>query len=92
MLSTIILRVESRSVNDAEIYIYPPGERTLLGRVGGNALEFFEFGWNTAQPLDVEIVYLAGGRHRLPPLVPTRAGRVDLIIAQTLRNSFLGYR
>jgi hypothetical protein len=87
----MVMRVENLNVHDAEIFLRPAGQRRRLGSIASRAVEFFEFPWNSAAPLDIEIQLSVGEGHRLPPLPITRGGRVELTIAPELRESFIRY-
>ncbi|MCJ7627295.1 MAG: hypothetical protein MUO50_02795 [Longimicrobiales bacterium] len=81
------LRVESRNTFDVSVYVSSAGKRQLVGTVSSNGLEFFEFEYPAGRPLNVELESRLGDRYRLPPLVFTGGGRLDLLISNELRRS-----
>lgn len=82
-----ILRVESRNSFDVSVYVNPAGRRQLIGTVRGNGLEFFEFEYPMGRPLNVELETRLGDRYRLPAVILTGGGRLDLLVNSELRNS-----
>lgn len=83
-----LLRVESRNTYDVKVYVVPAGRRELLGTVPANGLEFFQFEYPRGRPLNIELETRIGDRYRLPAAPFMGGGRVDLMAAGTLRNSY----
>ncbi|MFH1764080.1 MAG: hypothetical protein ABIF09_07815 [Gemmatimonadota bacterium] len=86
-MDVFTLRVESRNTFDVSVYVNPAGKRQLVGTVSSNGLEFFEFEYPAGRPLNVELETRVGDRYRLPPLVFTGGGRLDLLVSSELRRS-----
>ena len=82
-----LLRVESTNTYEVEVYVNPGGKRRLIGTVGANGLEFFEFEYPSGRPLYVELETRLGDRFRVPGIAFPGGGRVDMVVSNTLRNS-----
>ncbi|MFC1575718.1 hypothetical protein ACFL5A_03625 [Gemmatimonadota bacterium] len=88
----VVVRVENRNLHDAKIFLNSGGNRREVGSVASRGVEFIEFGWPFQQPLGLEIELSVGERYRFQPRPIQGGGRMQLIIAPTLRQSSLtGY-
>ena len=77
----LALTVENYNFNDVTLYALAVGIRERVGRVRGSGRETFTFRW-PRQSLQMEVVFLSGGRMvtETMPVVP--GDRLDLIIEQ----------
>lgn len=82
-----LLRVESRSTFEVQVYINPTGRRQLVGTVPGNGLQFFEFTYPAGRALSIELQSRMGDRYRMPSILFPGGGRVDLIVYGDLKRS-----
>ena len=81
MQEEITLSVENYNFNDVTLYALAAGIRERVGRVRGSGRETFTFRW-PRQSLQMEVVFLSGGRMvtETMPVVP--GDRLDLIVEQ----------
>lgn len=85
----ILLVVENQQFNEAQITAYRSGSRNRIGRIGGNQVESFRVDWPVDGLLEVEIDVLAGQRFRTSPVSVDPGERVQLVITDPLRRSYL---
>jgi len=86
-MDVILLRVESRNTFEVSVYVSPAGKRQLVGTISPSGLEFLEFEYPSGRPLNIELETRVGDRYRLPPLLFTGGGRLDLLVSGELRSS-----
>jgi hypothetical protein len=60
--TTVRIIVQNRNFQDARLYTYRRGTRSLLGTVPGKADREFVINWDFPDPMSVEIDMLAGPR------------------------------
>lgn len=77
----ITLTVENYNFNDVTLYALTAGIRERVGRVRGSGSETFTFRW-PRQSIQMEVVFLSGGRMVTQAMPVLPGDRLDLIIEQ----------
>jgi hypothetical protein len=81
MQNEITLDVENYNFNDVTLYATTVGIRERVGRVPGSGRETFTFRW-PRQSLQMQIVFLSGGRVVTETMPVMPGDRLELVIEQ----------
>jgi len=82
---TYSLLVINQNFNDATLTAIWSGRRVRLGRVEGNSTETFELKWEFPT-VQIEIVFLAGGRHLTHAMILDPEDELELVIDPNLHR------
>mgnify|MGYP001821229985 CR=1 FL=1 len=85
----VILQATNQARYDVEIYIRPGGRRELLATLRSGGFQVYEFRWPSGVPLSMELEFVSGGRHRLPPFPFSGVERLVLTVATDITRSTL---
>ena len=86
---TLVLRVQNENIHEVSVFLVTGGKEQLLGKVDSRSVRFLEFSMPRAGALSLRLETIVGDRYRLPAHPLTRAGRIELTIANELRRSLI---
>lgn len=86
---TIDIFVENQGFSDATVHAIAEGSRIRMGTVNGKQSRTFSISWPFMRELSVHISELAGDEFTTRRLVVSPGERVQLLIQQPIRRSYL---
>lgn len=85
--TTVRIIVQNRNFQDARLYTYRRGTRSMLGVVGGKEDSDFVIDWDLPEPMYMSIDLIGGGQCRTEEMMVDPGDILELQIAAVLTST-----